>query len=332
MRQVGTLESETAARRFAAWLLAQRIEAHAEQEPSGWVVWVRDEDQLGKAREEFTHFCDHPNDPRYQTAEKSAEAVLREEAARRQQAAGNVVEMRGRWGTPGMPGGRRKAPISMLLIGISAVIALLTWNDTMEVSETAQPLGGVYRALLFVDPADAHTTASGELRSHIDMWASIRRGEIWRLITPIFIHYGPMHIVFNVMMLFSFGTIVEDRRGPVFLLLLVVIVAVLSNAGQATEAMIRDTEQRFGGLSGVCYGLFGYVLTKSRFDDRERYFLSPATTILALGWLVLCILREFPGFSEMLSALPSTANTVHVVGLLTGAAMAYVPLVVKRPA
>ena len=48
MRQVGTLPSETQARRFAVWLVAQRIEAHAEQEQSGWVVWVRDEDQLAK--------------------------------------------------------------------------------------------------------------------------------------------------------------------------------------------------------------------------------------------------------------------------------------------
>jgi GlpG protein len=96
--------------------------------------------------------------------------------------------------------------------------------------------------------------------------------------------------------------------------------------------MIRGKIQLFGGLSGVCYGLFGYILIKSQFDNRERYFLSPGTTFLALAWLVLCILREFPAFREMLGALPSTANTVHVVGLLTGAAIAYLPLVVKRPA
>jgi len=329
MRQVGTLDSEAAARKFAAWLLAQRIEAHAEQEPSGWVVWVRDEDQLGKAREHFVHFRENTDDPKYQGAEKTAEAVLREDAARRQQAVGNVVEMRGRWGTGGMPGMRRKAPVVMLLIGISAVVAMLSWNDTMDMS-TGQPIGGIYRSLLFVDPVDAHATPDGELRPHIDMWASIRRGEVWRLITPIFIHYGLMHIAFNAMMLFSFGSVIEDRRGTVFMLFLVVIVAVLSNAGQAAGAMIRDMEQRFGGLSGVCYGLFGYILIKSRFDSRERYYLSPGTTFMALAWLVLCILREFPAFQEMLSALPSTANTIHVVGLLTGAAVAYVPLVVKR--
>src|SRR4029079_3029765 len=132
----------------------------------------------------------------------------------------------------------------------------------MDMPQTSQPMSGIYRALLFVDPVEARVTAGGELRAHVDMWASIRRGEIWRLITPIFIHYGLMHIAFNAIMLFSFGSMVEDRRGPGFLLLLVVAVSVLSNTGQATEAMIRDVPQKFGGLSGVCYGLLGYIATK----------------------------------------------------------------------
>jgi GlpG protein len=330
MRQVGSLESEAGARRFAAWLLAQRIEAHAEQEPSGWVIWVRDEDQLAKAREEFAYFREHPEETKYQGAEKSAEAIHREDAARRQQAQGNVVEMRGRWGTPGMPGVRRKAPISMMLIGISAVVALLTWNDTMEQAETRQESNSIFRALLFVDPLDAHLSASGELRPHVNMWASIERGEIWRLITPIFIHFGLMHIAFDAIMLFSFGSMIEDRRGAAFMLVLVLVIAVVSNTGQAIEETIRGIAIPFGGLSGVCYGVFGYILIKSRFDDRERYFLSPGTTFMALAWLVLCILREFPAFEPMLGALPNAANTVHVVGLLTGAAIAYVPLVLKR--
>jgi GlpG protein len=211
-------------------------------------------------------------------------------------------------------------------------VAMLTWNDTMEPAETRQELGSTFRALLFVDPLDARVRAGGEVRPRVDMWASIKRGEIWRLVTPIFIHFGLMHIAFNAMMLFSFGSAVENRRGAAFMLLFVLAVAVFSNAGQATEAMIRGRIQLFGGLSGVCYGLFGYILIKSRFDDRERYFLSPGTTFLALAWLVLCILREFPAFQESLGAVPNTANTIHVVGLLTGAAIAYVPLVIKRPA
>ena len=123
---------------------------------------------------------------------------------------------------------------------------------------------------------------------------------------------------------------VEDRRGALFMLLFVLAVAVISNTGQAIEEMIRGIAIPFGGLSGVCYGLFGFVFIKTRFDERERYFLSPGTTFIAVAWLVLCILSEVPGLGNLLSALKHTANTVHVVGLITGAAIAYVPLVLKR--
>jgi len=97
MRQLGTLPNDREARRFAAWLVSQRIEAHAEEESGGWVIWVRDEDQLPRAREALAHFREHPQDPRYQNAEQVAEARLREEEAKRRQALSNVVQMRGRW-------------------------------------------------------------------------------------------------------------------------------------------------------------------------------------------------------------------------------------------
>src|SRR5207247_3835974 len=97
---------------------------------------VRDEDQLPAAREALAHFRDHPLDARYQDAEQTAEALLRDEEARRRQALGNVVEMRGRWGSPmGMGSVKRRAPVVMLLIGISALVALLTWSHTIDQSQ-----------------------------------------------------------------------------------------------------------------------------------------------------------------------------------------------------
>ncbi len=332
MRQVGTLPTEIAARRFAAWLVAQRIEAHAEQEGAGFVVWVRDEDKMPQAREAFLHFRDHSDDPKYLNAEKSAEALLKEEEAKRRQAQGNVVEMRGRWGSAGMPGAQRRAPLVKLLIGASALVALLTWSDTIDRQPSRNELGEVFRTLLFVDPVAGRVSEEAEQSRSFDMWASLRKGEVWRLITPIFIHYGLMHIVFNMLMLYSFGSVVEDRRGTQFMLCLVLAVAIFSNVGQAMEATIRGSESWFGGMSGVCYGVFGYIFVKSRFDLRERYVMNPGTTAILIGWLVLCILSDVPGFQDMLSAIRPVANSAHVVGLVVGGLIAYLPLVVRRTA
>ena len=182
--------------------------------------------------------------------------------------------------------------------------------------------------MTFVD-RQAAVTPDGR----IDIWASIRKGEVWRLITPIFIHYGIMHIVLNTIWLYSFGAAVEDRRGSLFMVLLVVALAVLSNVGQAIETSLRDAIPLFGGMSGVGYGLFGYVAIKGKFDSRERYMISPGTSFMALMWLGLCILRDIPPFTALLQeAIPPIANTAHVGWVGGGAAIAYVPLLVRKAA
>jgi GlpG protein len=328
MRQVGTLSNETEAQRFAAWLVAQRVEAHTEQENGAWVIWVRDEDQLKKARQDLTEFQKNPADAKYQGVERTAEAVAREAEEKRRQAQKNVVEMRGRWGAAGgMAGMTRRSPVVMLLIGLSAVTALLTYDDTFK-DPPRQPFGAIYRGLLFADPVAARAEDGRP-----DIWANIKRVEVWRLVTPIFIHYGWMHILMNMYWLNVFGSAVENRRGSRFLLLLVLAIAVLSNVGQAVEASVREAGFGFGGMSGVGFGLFGYMLTKAKFDDRERYFLNPATTFVLLLWFVLCILSEIPPFRELLQhTIHDIANTAHAVGLIAGAAIAYVSVVVRKAA
>jgi GlpG protein len=329
MRQVGTLPTEREAQRFAAWLVSQRIEAHAEQERDAWVIWVRDEDQLPQAREALAHFGKNPDDARYQGAERSAETARREEETRRRQAQGNVVEMRGRWGSaaPGMPGTARRCPIVLTLIALSALVGIVAYEDTLNEGRSGQPPGLIYRNLTFVDKT---AVAPG---GRIDIWANIRKGQAWRLITPIFIHYGLMHIVLNMVWLYSFGGAVEDRRGSLFMVILVLGLAVLSNVGQALETSLRAQIPLFGGLSGVGYGLFGYVAIKAKFDSRERYFLSPGTSFMAMLWFGLCILRDIPPFAALLAdAIPPIANTAHAVGLVAGAVIAYAPLLVRKPA
>lgn len=316
MRQVGSLPSESEANRFAAWLVTQHIDAHAEHENATWAIWVRDEDHLPKAREALAHFQANPQDARYKNAESSAEAVRREEERKRQKARENVVQMSSRWGVAGSTA--RRCPLVMILIGASVLVSLL--NGFSERADTA-----AVWALLFHDP---RVPASPEEAG--DVFASIRAGQIWRAITPIFVHYGPVHLLFNMLMLLGMGGQVENRRGSLFMLLLVLALAVLSNVGQAVDAAVNNPRAyAFGGMSGVVYGVFGYVLIKMKFDRREPYPLSPITVWMMIGWFVLCIMRDYPPFDQMLGLIPPTANTAHAVGLFLGMAIAYVPLLVR---
>ena len=330
MRQAGILNNERDAQRFAAWLVSQRIEAHAEQEGSGWAVWVRDEDQTTKAREALAHFQVNPQDPKYRDAERSAEQVLRQQEEERKKARGNVVEMRGRWGTGGAI--VRRCPLVLAIIGVCILVYLTTSNYLQRgpVAGADADAGGaeLYYNLLFTDPR-VGLTSSG-----IDVWASIRRFQLWRLVTPIFIHFSMSHLVFNMFWLFSLGGQIENRRGSRYMAVLILILAVAANLGQALEASLsQGSGFLFGGMSGVGYGVFGYLLVKVKFDNRDGYFLSQLTIILGLAWFVLCLARSFPEMESTLgSFIPPIANSAHTVGFFTGMVLAYAPLFVRRPA
>jgi GlpG protein len=96
---------------------------------------------------------------------------------------------------------------------------------------------------------------------------------------------------------------------------------------------MRQVGGAFGGMSGVGYGLFGYLFIKTRYDNRDNYLLSPVTSFVAIVWFIVCIARSVPPFSHLLeNAIPPIANSAHAVGLFVGAAMAYVPMLLRRPA
>jgi GlpG protein len=320
MRQLGKLPTESEAQRLAAYLVTQRIDAHAESEGDEWAVWVRDEDHLAEAREAMAHFREHPQDERYRGAEGAAQRKRREEDRQRERARGNVVEMRGRWGR-GIGGASRRCPLVLALIGISILVSLAanTLSDRRPARES------VLAKLIFVEP-----TLENLPGPSFDVFANVRRGEIWRLISPVFIHYSIWHLVFNMFWLWDIGGQIETRRGTWRMLVLVLILAVLPVLGQAIECAISGGRGfAFGGMSGVGYGLFGYMLVKVRMGNAEHYVLNPTTIFIGILWFVLCLARSFTGPDGWLSFLPEIANSAHTVGLFAGMAIAYFPITLR---
>jgi GlpG protein len=137
-------------------------------------------------------------------------------------------------------------------------------------------------------------------------------GEYWRFITPIFLHFGWLHIAFNSLWCWELGRRIEGTLGSVNLAGLVAVIAVVSNSIQHWVS----GPVLFGGLSGVVYGLLGFAWVAGRLNPRWTG-LSPATPIMLfmIGWLVLCLVGAFNvlGFS--------VANGAHVGGLMAGGAL-----------
>ncbi len=164
--------------------------------------------------------------------------------------------------------------------------------------------------------------------------ASLSRGEVWRAITPMFLHFGILHLVFNMCWVVVFGRQIEYRFGSLWLLALVVLIAIPSNTIGALVPPefdglpIVNTGLYWtilaGGMSGVVYGLFGYVWMKMIFDRRCGLHVSFSNIAILLIWLVICMA---PGFEQQFGF--RVGNWAHGTGLAMGLAIGYGPKLLR---
>lgn len=149
------------------------------------------------------------------------------------------------------------------------------------------------------------------------MFEKIRQGEFWRLFTPVLLHGGFLHILFNMAWLWVLGRQIEERLSILRMILMILIIGVVSNVVQYLMG-----GPFFLGFSGVVVGMAGFIWMRQRVAPWEGYPLQRAVAlfllifVLAMGALEL-VSFLFQHFTKIaLSA--QIANTAHVVGGLVG--------------
>ncbi|WP_045859403.1 rhomboid family intramembrane serine protease [Teredinibacter purpureus] len=147
----------------------------------------------------------------------------------------------------------------------------------------------------------------------LPLLAALSQGEPWRLITPAFIHFNFFHILFNGLWMWELGARVEQFSGKVRYLFLFVATAIGANYCQflMTEGNI------FGGLSGVVYGLLGYLFVCGRVSKSKLVTMPVGLYGFMLAWLALGFFGVVDWFID-----GQVANGAHLGGLLTGLSVA----------
>ena len=138
----------------------------------------------------------------------------------------------------------------------------------------------------------------------------------WRWVTPVFLHFGWLHLIFNGLWLWEFGALIERRCGSLRLCLLVLVCGAASNWAQ----YLWSGPSLFGGMSGVVYALLAYCWVVERVIPGSGLALPRGIAVLLLAWLVLCMTGIFDFFGIAI------ANAAHLAGLLSGAAAALIAL------
>jgi len=145
-------------------------------------------------------------------------------------------------------------------------------------------------------------------------------GQLWRLVTPVFLHFDMMHLAFNMVLLWVFGRQLELHQKRGTLLILLLFFAIIPNVAQNLLVGIR-----FGGMSGLVYAVLGYCWLWNRLNPQPVFAFPGAMMGLMVGWLLL-------GFTDVLTWLgfPPMANIAHLGGLLTGLICAWGMMQLKQ--
>ena len=300
MRRIGTLDNHVEAQRFHAFLLTVGIESQVDNDGSSCEVWIKDEDQLQAAMEHLEEFRHNASGAKYVSAEQEAKKIEKEKLEKARKARENVVTVRQSWGSPNAP---KRRPVTLALVFSCIVIGLLTGLISGSIQ-----YNDITNTLLFTE-ARAPRDASFQELSDVATY-SLKKGEVWRLITPIFLHGSILHIAMNLYMLFWLGSQVENALGSWKYLGLIVFCALLSNCAQAFLE-----NPNFVGISGVVFGLFGAAWMLSMYKPESGVFISSGMVMFAILWIVL-------GFAGILDQLfggnTSLANWAHLGGLIAG--------------
>ncbi|HMW73453.1 MAG TPA: rhomboid family intramembrane serine protease [Cellvibrionaceae bacterium] len=136
----------------------------------------------------------------------------------------------------------------------------------------------------------------------------VATGEWWRLITPAFLHWSAVHIIFNALALVDFGGRLERQLPRLVYMGLFLFTAIVSNFGQFTFV----PQVGFGGISGALFGYFGCIFAISWLVPTSNLRLPKVFVVFTLVMILAGI------FGLLDSIIGPMANGAHLTGLAAG--------------
>jgi rhomboid protease GluP len=140
--------------------------------------------------------------------------------------------------------------------------------------------------------------------------ALVAQGEVWRLVSSMFLHSGFAHLALNMLSLYFLGSFIEEAFGRGRFLALYLLSGLSGGLaylyfGAFNGAAVGASGAIFGLLGGV----LGYSLRRGTFSWRNP---------LIRQLLILLALNLYLGFS-----IANISNTAHIGGLLGGIAFGW---------
>ncbi|MGI8794274.1 MAG: rhomboid family intramembrane serine protease [Acidimicrobiales bacterium] len=141
---------------------------------------------------------------------------------------------------------------------------------------------------------------------------AVADGQWWRLITSGFLHYGFMHLGFNLFALWLVGNILEPALGRLRFAIVYFAGLLAGSAG----ALLLSYNASTAGASGAVFGIMGAL-----FVGQRRLGVDPWRNGIG-GLLVINLVFTF--------AIPNISIGGHLGGLLGGSLAGYLAFLTLR--
>ncbi|MBB4738007.1 membrane associated rhomboid family serine protease [Actinoplanes octamycinicus] len=143
-------------------------------------------------------------------------------------------------------------------------------------------------------------------------WHGIAAGEWYRLVTAMFVHYGALHLLLNMMLLWQIGSYLEAKFGPARFLALYFL------AGFGGNVAVYALQEPYIPAAGASTATFGLVIGIIIVNRRLALDISSLVPLLVMN-----LIYTF--------ALPGISVEGHLGGLAAGAAATVVLAYAKLP-
>ena len=167
---------------------------------------------------------------------------------------------------------------------------------------------GINIAVFIIFEIMGDTQSTSFMFSHGACYApAVMEGEYWRLFTSMFLHFGAVHLVFNMVCLIAMGEMLETIVGTWRYLVIYVIGGLTGNILSTAWAQYSGSNAVSAGASGAIFAVVGAVFVKL-LRNRKSVGRDKITRIT-----MMVVLMVIEGFTQA-----GTDNVAHIGGLLAG--------------
>jgi rhomboid protease GluP len=149
-------------------------------------------------------------------------------------------------------------------------------------------------------------TADSVVRWGADYGPLTLHGQWWRMVVSTFLHFGLIHLLFNMLVLFNIGLFLESLAGLVPFVALYLVCGL----GGSAASLAWHPSIVSAGASGAIFGLYGALLG---FLVRHRGSI-PAESLMSLRKGAF----TFIGYNLLFGLRPGVDMSAHLGGLATG--------------